>query len=443
MPVESTEPVYFPRVAKPDEKAHKQATNECEKRISALREKLAKAQTEISSGAGAAGSDKSEYQISRAEKKQAVDDLFSQKKIVGDQRNAVLDQIKKLQANIKKRGEAVKTSKDKLPFRSLSEIDDQLAFLERQLSSGSVKQLFEEKRIVQEISNLNKSRKILESFTSQQSTFDDDKQEIEALRTKLESIDPLRASLNKQLDAAKANLAAFEAARKEAVGSMSDLFATKNSIKADLDEEFAKVRALRTEFKEQSDAYFNHMRSERERKNEEYAIKKKEERNARLAADALAEREEAEIPAYTDEINVCNNLIKHFTAMVKGTTAVEKTAVTQKAALPTFEGMIVMKKDREEDFMMMGGKKSNKKSKQSASTKALKLDFELIDQLGKLKLEIPASAAQVPVVIEKLAEKREEFLAGQDAATAANKKKAEEKIAALALKAEDLAGEEE
>lgn len=175
----------------------------------------------------------------------------------------------------------MKSSKDKLAFKSVKEIDDQISLLEQQLSSGSVK-LFEEKRIVQEISNLNKSRKILEGFSSQQASFDAEKADIDTLRAKLDSLNPVRDQLNKQLDQAKADLASFEAARKEQVGNMSELFATRNAIKAELDAEFDKVKALRAEFKEAKDAYYAYQRAERERRNEEYAAKKREERNGEI-----------------------------------------------------------------------------------------------------------------------------------------------------------------
>lgn len=170
-----------------------------------------------------------------------------------------------------------------------------------------------------------------------------------------------------------------------------------------------------------------------------------------MAADALAEREAAEIPAFTDEINMCNNLIKYFSG-ISGTSTGNDKSVTEKAEIAPVDGMVPLKKkdDREEglieltrDFMVMGGKK-NKKSKQAvAAPKALKLDFELIDQLSKLKLEIPTSVAQLGDVIQKIEGKMNDFKKNQAAQTEINKRKAEEKIAAIAAKAEAEAAEGE
>jgi uncharacterized coiled-coil DUF342 family protein len=107
---------------------------------------------------------------------------------------------------------------------------DQIHSLESQLSSGKVTKLIEEKRIVQEISTLKKHQKVLDGLGSQQSAVSNDKADIDELRAKLNVLDPLRSSLNRDLDAAKAELNAFEAERKEAVGGMTDLFNVRNKV---------------------------------------------------------------------------------------------------------------------------------------------------------------------------------------------------------------------
>jgi uncharacterized coiled-coil DUF342 family protein len=117
-----------------------------------------------------------------------------------------------------------------MPYRSVKELTDQIKSLEAQLSSGKVTKLIEEKRIVQEISTLKKHFKALDALTGQQSSVTNDKADIDELRAKLAVLDPLRSSLNRDLDAAKAELNAFEAERKEAVGGMTDLFNVRNKV---------------------------------------------------------------------------------------------------------------------------------------------------------------------------------------------------------------------
>ncbi|KAL3900439.1 MAG: hypothetical protein SGCHY_001334 [Lobulomycetales sp.] len=430
--------------SRPDDDAHRQATNECEKRIATLKQALATAQLAISN---ATSGDKSEMQQERAAKKLAVDDLFAKKKALSDKRSALLDQIKRIQGDMKKKGDALKNSKDKLPFKTLKELDDHVKALESQLGSGRITQLSEEKRIVAEISSLKKHRKTLDGLGSQQSSVSADRVGLDTLRAQLTELDPLRTQLNKDLDAAKAELNAFESARKEAVGGMTDLFTKRNKVKEELDAEFDKVKGLRAEYKAAKDAWFVHQRAEWERKNLEFQAKKKEERMARLASDAEAEREAAEIPAFTDEINLCSNLVKHFDQLAKsaaGGKALDTAASSGEKEQPKMEGLVALKKKdaREEDFMFMGkgGKKNKKKggaAAPSAASRSLKLDFEVMDQLLTLKVdEIPTTHADIPAVIKSLEARKAEFLAKQDKATEENKRAAEAKIAKIKAQVE-------
>jgi len=429
------------RVQRPDDDAHKQAANDCEKRISKLKQELAVAQSAISNATGGGG-DKSEFQMARAAKKQIVDELFTKKKELSDQRNGLLDQIKRIQGDVRKKGDALKSSKDKMPYRSVKELTDQITSLEAQLSSGKVTKLIEEKRIVQEISTLKKHFKTLNALGSQQSSVTNDKADIDELRAKLNLLDPLRSSLNTDLDAAKGELNAFEAERKEAVGGMTDLFNVRNKIKEDLDAEYDDIKSMRSEHKAAKDAWYVYQRADWERKNLEIQARKKEERIAKLSEDAEAELEAAEIPAFSEEISLCATLVKYFSVYE---TKVAEVAVVEKEA-KVMEGMVALKKKdgREEDFMMMSKKgkknKGNKSAAQTSTTKAIKLDLELLNQLSKLKIDdIPTSVADVPKIIEAIHAKRADFEKRQDKETEGNKRRAEEKIKKLQAKSEAIA----
>lgn len=63
--------------------------------------------------------------------------------------------------------------------------------LEKQLESGKLT-LPEEKKVVSEISNLNKAKKSIEGFSSQQSTVEADRKALEDLRAKLKETDGAR-----------------------------------------------------------------------------------------------------------------------------------------------------------------------------------------------------------------------------------------------------------
>jgi molybdenum cofactor biosynthesis enzyme MoaA len=90
---------------------------------------------------------------------------------------------------------------------------------------------------------------------------------------------------------------------------------------------------------------------------------------------------------------------------------------------------------------MFTGKKGKKnKGKSAASTKAIKLDLELMNQLSKLKIDdIPTCVADVPKIIELISARQLDFEKRQEKETAGNKKRAEEKIKKLNAKSEAIA----
>ncbi|KAJ3200518.1 hypothetical protein HK099_002615 [Clydaea vesicula] len=432
------------RIPKPDEEAYKIATAECEKNINLLKEKLVAAQAKVTGGSS--GNSKNEYEAKRAELKASFDKLFNEKKALENERSKVFDQIKKIKADIKKRGEEVKSSKDKLGVKSVKDVDVQVATLEAQLAGGKLN-LSDEKKIVQEISSLKKARKVLDGFSAQESTFENDKKNLDELHAKLKVFDEKRKELNSLIDASRSEKNEFESNLKEKIGSLSSLYEARDEAKKNLDAEYTKVKKLRSDFKVAKDEFYQHLKAERERKNEAYQIEKQQIRDRKLTEEAEREREEAEIPAYTEEINQCETLIKHFNQYIAGSN--DANGQTQAAAvnanirkvddsLPEGAAVLVKNKDREEDFMVMGGKKNKKnrkheqiKENNTPVTKVLKLDLLLIDQLAKLKIEIPSSIKDVESTLKSLEEKKKFFKENQASKTLENKKKAEEKISLL------------
>jgi cytochrome c556 len=93
------------------------------------------------------------------------------------------------------------------------------------------------------------------------------------------------------------------------------------------------------------------------------------------------------------------------------------------------------------DFMIMSKKGKKNKAKSAAPTsKALKLDLELLNQLSKLKIDdIPTSVADVAKVVAAIHARKADFEKRQDKETQANKTRAEEKIKKLQAKSEAIA----
>ncbi|TPX71215.1 hypothetical protein SpCBS45565_g01256 [Spizellomyces sp. 'palustris'] len=420
---------------KPDQATFERELKEIDNNIEALKKQLAEAQNRIS------GTDiKDAFTDRRKDLREQQDALIKQRNELQDQRGKIIDQLKAIQATLRKKTDDARSSKDRLGYKSVEDVDKQISTLERQLQSGEAS-LHEEKRIVAEISNLKKARKILEGFSSQQSSVESDKKQLDDLRAQLDAIEPQRNEIRTKIDAVKAQLTDLDNERKSKMGSFNDLVNDRKSIKADLDAEFDKLRALKSDYKKQKDEWFTWQREEQARKREQYLARKREESEARLTAQAEREREAAEIPAYSDEINQCATLIKfleNYSSKSEATKTnsadASTTARQMETGLP--EGAVLLKKKDDEEYMVLGNKKGKKGRRQagtgqSEKVKPFKLDFDIIDQFVKLKIDLPVSAAEIPATISALEEKQKWFKDNQAEATAKAKAAAEAKIAAL------------
>ncbi|KAI8819691.1 uncharacterized protein EV422DRAFT_533950 [Fimicolochytrium jonesii] len=426
------------RPVKPDQATYEKTLKEIDNNIETLKKKHAEAQQKLN------GTDNinDAYADRRKEFRTALDDLIKESNAIRDNRQKLIEKQKQIQEGLRARTNESKSSKDRLGYKSVEDVEKQILTLERQQQSGELS-LLEEKRIVAEISNLKKSKKILEGLAGQQSSVEADKALLDEIRKQVDALNPERTALQQKIDAVKAKLAEVDTERKGKLGTLNELRDDRKAAKAELDAEFEKRRALKAEHKKLNDEWYAFQREEQARKREVYQAKVREDREARLAVQAEREREAAEIPAYTDEINQCITLIR----LLDGSKAPSTTTVTTPAATTTNirkvsalpEGAVLVKK-QEEDFMVLGGGKKGKKgpkrpttsdSPTPATIKPFKLDFDIIDQFQRLKITLPTSAADVPEAIKALEEKKKWYEDHQAEATEKAKAAAEAKVAAL------------
>lgn len=73
-------------------------------------------------------------------------------------RNAIFEKIKKLDEQLKQQLNELKTAKGKSSYKSVEEIDSEIARLQKQVDGGMMK-LVDEKKALAEISSLNKAKK--------------------------------------------------------------------------------------------------------------------------------------------------------------------------------------------------------------------------------------------------------------------------------------------
>ncbi|KAK9767942.1 multicopy suppressor of BFA (Brefeldin A) [Basidiobolus ranarum] len=422
------------RVSKPDQEVYRKNLDEIDASIEAVKEKL----TLIKEKIGGADS-KGPSGDRRSQLLDKLQEIRTQQAEIKKSKQSVRDQMNVFNANIRRKVGEMKDSKDKSPFKTLKEIETQIETLENQLESGSLK-LIEEKRVVNEISNLKKSRKNAESFEAQQQSIDEDKKKIEELKVLLD--DPKNKALNDEYNAIQAELDTLSKGRESERAKRNELFNERNKLQKELDAIYNNKRAVQDAYRNANNEYYKWQQEDRTRRQEQFRLKKQQEVEEKKAAIAAQERELAEVPAYLDEINSCDTLLNYLQQYSSDQSAAEKTEEVSAPSTLNIrepdtnnnvpEGFVLKKKSDDEYFV--GGKASKKnknKNKNEPKASTFKLPLSIMEQMWELKLDVPVSAGDADKSIVAIKEKKQWFKENQERVTAENKAKAEAKIAAL------------
>ncbi|KAF9419555.1 hypothetical protein BGZ76_004226 [Entomortierella beljakovae] len=365
-----------------------------------------------------------------------------------------IDQLNALNNSMKKKIADLKAAQDKLPFKTQEAVEAQIAKLEKQIDSGSLK-LVEEKRALSEISVLKKAKKTVEGIQVQQVEIDTIKAEIAALK---ETIDDQTAkALSAEYDQIQAQLDEISKAKDEVWKKRNDLFDERTRLQKELDAEYQRKKTVNDEYYEALREFQKFQQEEQVRKREEFQAKKQQELEEKRLAIAKEERELAEIPAYTNEIITCDSVYKYLLQFSTDEKYVAEAAVVASAPaaasnlsirqvdtttnVPT--GVMLTKKaDKEEEVFFAGKSKKSKGPKEKkAENNSFKFPLAVLEQLFELKVVVPTSPADLGKTLDALVEKRDYFKANQEKATAENKRKAEERIVKLTAEATEAEAE--
>lgn len=267
-------------------------------------------------------------------------------------------------------------------------------------------------------------------------------------------------SLSQEYDAIKAEISNLQESQKSHRDKRNQLYEEQNNIKSQLDQQYEKMRALRDEHRQGMDEYYAHQREVRDLRKQQAKQRQAEYEQGQRKIQAQQERELAEIPAFSQEISTCDTLINYLQSYGSDNTATTdgvngKANAEPKAAASGIrqvdttanvpEGAVLIKKDdREEDFFVGGKKKGgNKAPKEKKVDQNVKFPLAIMESFWEVKVDIPTKPTEFESTIETLKHRKENYLKEQPTKTAENKKKAEEKIAALFGKEEDEAKAED
>jgi uncharacterized coiled-coil DUF342 family protein len=366
-----------------------------------------------------------------AQKQQALRNELSeirQKQSAGkNSRSSVIERLKKLEEQTKSRQNELKTARSRIgPYKTTDDVDKEIARLQKQVDSGTMK-LVDEKKTLADISSLHKTKKGFGGLDQQQKAIDDLKAQATELRKQLD--DPASKALSDRYTTVAKELDGLRAEQDAAFKDLNTLRDQRTAAQKDQQEKWQKVKSLK-------DEYHGARRAFKEYENEAHRVRRERIKAEREANDAAKRRaaakqrlDEASGPAYGDEIASAEGLIRHFDPSAA---PAEKKDEESKFAAQSgrtvaddgFKGMKLASKREEEEYMVMAAKpKKGKKGKKgqnaadSGEGSKFNLSIDIIEQLGALNIDPPSSQADIPGVVEKLQEKLKFWHEDQDRKT--------------------------
>ncbi|KAJ6156399.1 hypothetical protein N7497_005284 [Penicillium chrysogenum] len=417
---------------KPDEAAYKASLAEAEKEHAAAQEKLNQIKAKLDN---AKPNNQDSPTVKKQQELRAELSAIRQKQSgFKSSRSSTQEKINALDANLKARIAEQNNSRGRLSFKSVEEIDNQIARLEKEVDSGTLR-LVDERKALTEVSNLRKQRKSFAGLDEAQKGINDIKTQISELRKTLDN--PEAKALSDKYSEIQKELDAIKAEQDGVFKNLNALRDERTKLRNEQQEKYTAIRTIK-------DTYFKARRAYKEYEDEAWRVRRErqkaeQEAFAREKRKKIADKklEEASQLAYADEILTAQGLIRHFDPAYdfsslgldekKDQGSNFRAGVGRTVEAAEIKGMKVVRKDDEEDYFVgSGGKKGKKGGKKGGAANVESTKFNM--NVGIIE---DFAKSDVPASVEKLAAKITEWKKNQASKTEENIKKAQEEITRL------------
>ncbi|KAI2469344.1 hypothetical protein F4781DRAFT_394450 [Annulohypoxylon bovei var. microspora] len=352
-------------------------------------------------------------------------------------RNSKMDQIKRLDEQVRSRITEQKNARGKVAFKSVEDVDREIEHLDKQVNGGLMK-LVDEKKALAEISNLRKQRKNFAQFDTSQKGIDELKAKIKEIKDSME--DPEARALSEQYTKIQTELDSIKAEQDEVFKNLNALRDERSKFQAEQQEKFQAVRKIKDEYYGAKKVYAEYEREARQRVRERQKAERDRIEKERKKERAQKMLQEASDLAYFEEIRRANSLLHFFDPSIISTEKAPLLAdsglgaqASRKVDDAGLKGMrLLRKEDREEDYLpaVKKGKKGKKSSaaEKPADKQGFNCPPSVIDDCGFMGIDPPMAASDVPAAIEKVKAKLEHWKSDQQAQTQRNIDKAKKEI---------------
>lgn len=340
------------------------------------------------------------------------------------EKDALSSEFDRLKGKLDSAMDASKSAKSQMKFRTVEEINAEMARLNKLQSTTSMV-LSEEKKLVKELESLRAQKRQLSALGASEGLIKNDKEErarLQAsLKAKRDEVNECFGRLTAQrevCDKTQAKENGGEGGKKGLVPTLHD---QRNAIWKKKSEAITQIKALREQVKEKWEE-FKGARKEWEAHMEEERKVREAERKARQEEwERKMEEEEAKKVPYEEEMALCDylvNYLKQNFLTEKEEPVVAAAGPTTPAAAFEHEGMTLQafRREDEEEEQWAGGKKKKekkqggeggRKGKGGGKKDTLAHSPELLASFALLKLDAPSKATGVEAAVVALKEKKE------------------------------------
>ncbi|KAK4166042.1 hypothetical protein QBC43DRAFT_368768 [Cladorrhinum sp. PSN259] len=434
---------------KPDEGVFKDQLAKAEKELKASQDALNAIKQKLELATPSKNKEtQNPTQIRRQELIARLQEIRNQQGIGKKDRTGKQEQIKRLDESLQARIAESKAARSKVSFKSVEEIDAQIARLERDVNSGSMK-LVDEKKALAEVSSLRKQRKNFASFDDSQKNIDEIKAKIKEIKDSLST--PEAKQLNEEYNKLQAELDKIKAEQDDAFKNLSTLRDQRTKLRQEQDEKYQAVKKIKDDYYSQKKAAVAWEREQREKRREREQAERDRIAKERRLVRAKEMLDEAGLPAFTEELRRAAGLL-HF--LDPSHPAPEKPALLADKGLGAtaqrkvddsgLKGVRLVRKDeREDEYMPAASKgKKGKKSKADKPTAGkLTLDPGVLADFAFVGVTPALTDEDKPAAIEQIKAKIEKWKADQEEQTKKNIEKAQKEIERLEAE-EDKEGKE-
>ncbi|GAB0137396.1 hypothetical protein EsDP_00005661 [Epichloe bromicola] len=423
------------RPTRPDEKAFNEALAKAEKDHKASMDRLNAIKAKIDIAMPNKNKDQPNPSQKRRQELIAQASEIRQKQAGGkNARSGKLDQIKRLDEQVRSRIAEQKTAKAKVSFKNVEDVDRQIAELEKQVNLGTMK-LVDEKKALADISSLRKIRKNFGQFDDSQKQIDELRAKIKEIKDTLE--DPEQKALSDKFNKIQSELDAIKAEQDEAYKGISSLRDERSKLQAENQEKFAAIRKLKDDYYGQKKAFQAYEREAKEKAKARRQAEQEAYNQERKKADAEKKLAEASDPAYFEEIRRANSLLQFLdpTHKVEKGPLMADTGLSAQAQRTVDDAALkgtklVRKEEREEEYApaVKKGKKGKKSGASASSSKFFSCPPAVVQDCAFIGIDPPMSSADVPAVIEKVKAKLDHWKNDQEAQTQRNIEKAKKEL---------------